>query len=218
MTEVIDEFKYQVYLAKLEQLKSKGKTKKPIADFIKELHKLSNELLYYNELCDSQLKTLMYSFMLCTKALKYYDAKTLIPKSLIDDLNFTPQRLFDKRIITADNINTVFEFYTDKLTIRITDFAKVEYLNEVLQNYTNPNLRIIPAVYELSTLADDQTIMYLYLTTVFPNSAILKFFKYSIDENKINKALKNIEKATNILNLILKEHHELNSTNSTKLN
>ena len=42
MTEVIDELKYQAYLAKLEQLKSKGKTKKPIADFIKELHTLSN--------------------------------------------------------------------------------------------------------------------------------------------------------------------------------
>jgi hypothetical protein len=95
-------------LAELEKIKG---TKKPVSEFIKNIHGkyYSRYIVNYDD------DTIRYLFMLLTKALSYSTAKHPTTKLILSDVGYIAGILLGRSVVTKDNIKETYEFYQSRL-------------------------------------------------------------------------------------------------------
>ena len=221
--EAIDKFKYNALLGKLKNMKGKNL---PIHKFVKEVDELSNHLKTFNREYTPQPETIIHAFMLINRAAKYLISKRPLNIDITHCIdNAVPTQLMSNPLLNASNVLETFEFWSGKLEIRPTSVHQIERLIPILTELYNKR-KDIKLNFSTHTIEEFKSFYY-------DQHAVLTYFKGILGEdNIISKVLgtfpdklhntKMIEQAKlnlKINQIILKElEHELNSTNSTKLN
>lgn len=220
--EVIDQFKYNALLGKLESIKGKNL---PIHKFVKQVYELSNELKYHNREYKPQPETVRHAFMLINRATNYLVSKRPINADITYSIKDTvPSQLMLSPILNASNVLETFEFWSGTIDIRLSNLSQVE--------------RLIPILTELYHKRKDINLTFITYTIeefrsfYYDTHAVLTYFNGVLGEdNIISKVLgpittkkhntKMIEQAKlnlKVNQIILKElEHESSSTSSTNV-
>lgn len=218
MAELIDEFKYRAYLGKLEKLKSQGKTKKPIVDFIKELYILSNEFSITDSNYNEQPQTLKYVFKLVGKALLYYEGKSIIRSEILQDYDRIPFKIIYNNFVKPEDVQDLLEFYTGKLYFSISKIKEIQTYSSIM-DYLEEDQFVVGSItaenLPFRTYSRENKILtYLYIRENLPNSKLLNYIKDNIKDEtstQFKEAIKGLKESyeaqQSILQGVSNEHY-----------
>lgn len=126
---MLDEFKYQVYRAKLESIKG---TKAPIKRIITELFDIHPYLCTGSQtITESNL----YAFRLINMAVNYSSAKQVLTKDQLSTYRTSCQNLLMNSTVTVDTIHTIFEFPIKLISYLNINFSTIQQLFNFIEAY-----------------------------------------------------------------------------------
>jgi hypothetical protein len=211
MAETIDLFKYKALSAELESIRG---TKKPIHDFIKKLYNITDKLYFGNTATPETEHSARYVFMLLTKAMTYDGSVRGVNYVIRDRIRQLADLLTKYSVLTADNVLETYKHYDEIINFRaltVEELLKIDKLIDKL----GLNRVYVPLymLNEIKFLNNEEEFAKIILLNNNPNSLLGQSIK-SAPKNLIN-ATGQAQDLVNLLNPILKEYNEHNSTSST---
>lgn len=200
--EAIDLFKYKALLAKLEPLKGK---KKPVQDFIKEVHKLSNKLSNKD-----QPKTQMYAFILITRAMKYDGSARPIKWEIESYIRPAAERLIRSSVINSENVAEVFKYFTGTLNVYPNSTEELLRIDTFIDKLSIKYNLYYCYTKELKLTDYPQQVAKLILLSNNPDSTLAKTITDKPEHTE--EVIKTLQQTIDLYLRILNEHNSSIST------
>jgi hypothetical protein len=174
MSDYLNEFTYQAYLAKIESLKG---TKKPLLNLIKELYSISDFDLLNYKLSDSEFVTHnKLLFKLITRAIAYEASAKGTTKAVIEAVSLAANNFIKKKLVEPSEVFDLYEHYnSNTLSIKITSISDLDYFVSIVEQLPNTIMFYAHVDYFLNGIPvsiDSRVICAYYLNKFYPDSRL----------------------------------------------